>query len=65
MQKLKCLVWVYSPRWAGYSSFKCPTCGQEYVYDNDVYRIELTQRQIELLRRKTIIRNSIIYERIK
>lgn len=34
-----------------YSGGPCPNCDQDYIYDNDVYRIELDEHQLELLRK--------------
>ncbi len=33
-----------------YGDYKCSTCGQEHCYDNDCYRIMLTEEQEEVLR---------------
>lgn len=39
-----------------YSNTKCPCCGQEYVYDEDI-RIELTQLQIDTLRKVYLVKS--------
>lgn len=33
-----------------YEGYKCSNCGQEHCYDNDCYRIMLTEEQEEVLR---------------
>jgi predicted RNA-binding Zn-ribbon protein involved in translation (DUF1610 family) len=39
-------VWVID----SYGNATCPKCGQKYIYDNDCYRIELTEEQRCILR---------------
>ena len=33
-----------------YENYICSGCGQGYLYDNDCYRIDLTEEQLGLLR---------------
>jgi hypothetical protein len=35
-----------------YQSYKCARCNQEYDYDNDCYRIILSYKQIEILKKE-------------
>ena len=33
-----------------YNDDQCPRCKQNYIYDNDCHRIDLTETQLEMLR---------------
>jgi len=44
-----CFICGKTYRGVKYGDSRCPHCGQEHVYDNDVYRVELTERQRRLL----------------
>lgn len=39
-----------------YGQGPCPKCGTEVLYDNDVYRLALSQEQIEVLKNHALQR---------